>query len=301
MKTDFKNFIDGSSNILIALPKNPYFDQVASALSLFLALEKSKSVSILCSSPMTVEFNRLVGVDKISQELGNKNLIIKFQNYQPQNIERVAYDIESNEFRLSVIPKPGFTPPEKDQVALSYTGVSADTVILIGGGNESHFPILTQSDFLSARKAHIGLSSLNAENAEIYSFAKTSSSTSEVIFELIKELGIEINSDMASNLLSGLHEGSKNFSTSYVTANTFKVASELMEKGASYTPREVSKTYTARDFGQNMTPSTSAPVKEEPIKEQSPISQMENVDEEPEEANAPKSWLEPKIFKGTNN
>ena len=55
---------------------------------------------------MVVEFNRLVGVNKITTELGNKNLVIKFKYYKVAGSEIVSYDIEKGEVKLSVMPKP---------------------------------------------------------------------------------------------------------------------------------------------------------------------------------------------------
>lgn len=318
MDNSFKNLIDNAESVLILLPKNPYFDQVAAGLSLYLALERKKAATIASSSPMTVEFNRLVGVNKITQEVGNKNLVIKFKNYQAQNIERVTYDIEDSEFRLSVIPKPSMVPPTKDQLEVSYSGVSADVVLLIGGGNESHFPLLSKPELAGVKKAHIGLSQLATTNKDIYSFAKTSSSTAELMYDYMKELGLELNADIASNLLAGLHEGSKNFSSGYVTANTFSVAAALMQLGGAYSPVEKpQKTYTPRDFGQT-SPQAGGQTqpKIEAPKADSPIAQLDDVDNEDDETvqvqeqvqepeadeevvDAPKSWLEPKIYKGT--
>ena len=78
MENSFKSIIDGSKSILIMLPTKPFFDQVASGLGLYLSLRDKKDVQVYSTTPMTVEFNRLIGVNKISQELGNKNLIIRF-------------------------------------------------------------------------------------------------------------------------------------------------------------------------------------------------------------------------------
>ena len=142
MDNSLKSLIDSSQSILILLPTKPYFDQVAGGLTLFLSLKTSKQVAISCPSEMLVEFNRLVGVDKVTSEFGNKNLVIKFTNYKASGIERVSYDIENGEFKLSVIPKPGVIPPNQDQVSMGYAGLSADVVILIGGANYSQFPAL---------------------------------------------------------------------------------------------------------------------------------------------------------------
>src|SRR3989344_5373161 len=103
MEKSFKSVIDAASSVLILLPKNPTFDQVAAALSLYLAIEGKKDVTISCPTQMRVEYNRLVGINKISDEVGSKNLVLKFSDYPAENIERVSYDIENQQFRLSVI------------------------------------------------------------------------------------------------------------------------------------------------------------------------------------------------------
>ncbi|MEK7111768.1 MAG: hypothetical protein AAB875_00410, partial [Patescibacteria group bacterium] len=87
------SLIESSRSILILLPTKPYFDQVAAGLALYLALRETKETIIASPSPMLVEFNRLVGVNKVTLELGNKNLSIRFSNYRANDIEKVSYDI----------------------------------------------------------------------------------------------------------------------------------------------------------------------------------------------------------------
>src|SRR5689334_79210 len=99
MDNTLSQLIDSSSSVLIILPTKPYFDQVAAGLSLYLALRDKKDATITCPSPMTVGFNRLIGVQKIVSEIGNKNLTIKFAGYDATNIEKVSYDIENGEFK----------------------------------------------------------------------------------------------------------------------------------------------------------------------------------------------------------
>src|SRR3989344_5719320 len=100
MENSFRQIVEESKSILIILPNKPYFDQVAAGLSLFLSLRGSRNTQITSVSPMTVEFNRLIGVNKISQEVGNKNLVIRFTDYKASDIERVSYDIEDGQFKL---------------------------------------------------------------------------------------------------------------------------------------------------------------------------------------------------------
>ncbi len=277
MDNSFDSVLESANSVLILLPTKPFFDQVAAGLSLFLSLQGKKEVAISCPSPMTVEFNKLIGVNKITEELGNKNLAIRFVDYPAGDIERVSYDIEDSEFKLTIIPKPGFVSPKKEQAKLSYSGVSADTIILIGGANESHFPALSSKDLTGAKILHIGSRALTAPSVSgLMSFAKPGSSCSEVIAGFIKESNLNLDIDVATNLLMGIEEGSNNFSSSEVSADTFQLVSELMKAGGVRTQ----KTAPQRE---NLPPGS--------IPGEKPVQ---------EKGRTPKDWLEPKIYKGTN-
>lgn len=232
MENSFRSLIDQAKSILILLPTKPFFDQVAAALSLYLSLRDEKDIQVSSPTSMTVEFNRLIGVNRISQEMGNKNMVIRFVDYPASDIERVSYDIEDGQFRLSVIPKTRLSPPSKEQVQLSYSGVSSDTVIIIGGANESHFPALSLKELTSAKIIHIGIRDISLSSGKGYiSFSRPASSVSEVIAGLIKESGMSINQDIATNLLMGIEEASNNYTDPNVGAETFAIVSELMQAG----------------------------------------------------------------------
>ncbi|KKU09840.1 MAG: Polynucleotide adenylyltransferase region [Candidatus Woesebacteria bacterium GW2011_GWB1_45_5] len=237
MGNSFNSLVDSASSVLILLPSKPYFDQVAAGLSLYLSLSDKKEATISCPSPMMVGFNRLIGINKIVEEIGNKNLTIKFAGYDATNIEKVSYDIENGEFRLTVVPKTGSAAPQKDQLDLTYAGVSSDLVILIGGANDSHFPILSSDDLVGAKVAHIGMRVLSSSR-EVMSFAKPGASTSEIVANLIKEMGLNLDSDTATNLVMGIEEGSSNFTSNEVTPETFEVFAHLLRNGGRRLPKQ---------------------------------------------------------------
>ncbi len=277
MENSFSSIIDSASSILILLPTKPYFDQVAAGLALYLALKEKKDTSISAPVPMTVEFNRLVGVNKVASELGNKNLTISFTNYKATDIERVSYDIENGEFRLTVIPKPGFPSPKKEQVQFNYSGVSADTIILIGGANESHFPQLSSPDLLGAKLVHIGTRALSSDKG-VMSFARPASSVSELVANIISESGLALDADIATNLVAGIEEGSKDFKGPDVTPETFETFARLLKAGGQRIPNvPKAGTYPA------VTPAEPDLPAQAGKKEQTP-----------------QDWLEPKIYKGTS-
>lgn len=278
MDNSFKSLIESAGSILVLLPANPSFDEVAAGLSLNLSLKGRKDVNISCFTPMLVEYNRLVGVNKVSNELGNKNLVIKFVGYNARDVERVSADIENNEFYLTVIPKPGAVSPKKEQVQLTFSGVASDTVVLIGGGADADFPSLSSKDLVTAKLIHVGTKNLNLSGGkQLLSFAKPGSSISEIVSSLIKELDIEFDQDIATNLVSGIEEGSKSFKSPDVTPETFETFAELLKKGGQ---RISQIQYQPTSF-----PTGAIPTDIE-------------VEKEPE---TPKEWLQqPKIFKGTS-
>lgn len=280
MDNSFGNLIHSAKSILILLPQKPYFDQVAAALALYLSLRGEREVDISCSTPMMVEFSRLVGVDKITSELGNKNLTLRLKNYDAENIEKVSYDIDGGEFKLSIVPKMGFSAPQKEQIEFNYSGVSADTVILVGGGSESHFPAICEDQLSGAKIVHLGTRGISfAPEKGVMSFARPASSTSEIVSALIEQSGFPIDPDVATNLLSGIEEGSNKFGGDEVTAETFETIAKLLRAGG----RRISKERILREnFPQGSVPGD--------IKFEKP---------EQKEA-TPKDWLEPKIYKGTS-
>jgi hypothetical protein len=280
MDTTFRSQIDSANSILILLPQKPYFDQVAAGLALFLALRDTKKVEISCPNEMLVEFSRLIAVDKVTNELGSKNLVIKFPEYRAENIERVSYDIEEGEFKLTVIPKQEATPPSKDQVIITYSGISSDLVILIGGASESHFPAINLKDLAGVKKLHVGIRELaTASDSGILSFARPASSTSELVGTLIKESGWEVDTDIATNLLLGIEVGTNHFSAEATTADTFQMVADLMKLGG----RRTEKAPKPQSFPLGSIPGELA-------------AKPEAVEEE----KAPQDWLGPKIYKGTS-
>jgi len=303
MENSLLTLIDSASSVLVVLPTKPYFDQVAAGLSLYLSVHDRKEAFIFCPSPMTVGFNRLIGINKISTEIGSKNLTIKFAGYDAANIDKVSYDIDDGEFKLTVVPKSGMAAPQKEQLNVSYAGVSADLVILVGGANDSHFPILSSDELANAKVAHIGTRVLDSKR-EIMSFARPGATTSELIANLIKENGLTIDTDTATNLVMGIEDGSANFTSSEVTPETFETFAHLLRSGGARMPK-VKLSPMGFPPGAILNKPFRTPFVQQPV---TPMSQIESqpevvVPESGEESpdiNPPSDWLQPKIYKGTS-
>lgn len=279
-----------AQTVLVVAPEKPNLDKVAAALALFLSLKKAgKNVVVACPDEMTVEFSPLVGVDKITQQLGGKDLIISF-DYIEDSIEKVSYNIENNKFNLLIQPKSGFPPLSAEKVNYSYSG-GADLIFVIGAQKLDDLGRLyTQEGRLYEQKSvvNIDVDAKNTQFGKINLTDPTASSCSEIAASLISVLKLPIDQDIASNLLSGIEEMSQGFTTPETTATTFETAAFCLRSGG----RRVKAAPRVE------------PVKKVPLKP--PLSPMpsgisaKKAPPEPEEEKKKPSpdWLEPKIFKG---
>lgn len=297
MENSFSSLIDSAASILVLLPEKPSFDQVAAGLSLYFSIKDKKEANISCPSPMMVGFNRIIGIDRITSELGNKNLTIKFKGYDAGNIEKVSYDIINGEFNLTVVPKAGFTAPTKEEMELSFSGISADLVILIGGANDSDFPILSSEELISSKVAHIGNRVLSSER-DVMSFAISGATTSEVVASLITANGMSMDPDISTNLIMGIEEGSSNFTSTEVTPDTFETFANLLRSGGRRQPR-VKLSPMGFPPGAIPTQPFNKPVQKQAVSQIEQVAeQIENKEEMVE--NPPDDWLQPKVFTGTS-
>jgi len=323
MENSFRSIVEQSQSLVIFLPKSPTFDQVASALSLLLGLKDMKPVQIVSASPITVSFNRLIGVDKISGETGNKNLVIGFSGYDANNIEKVSYDIVEDQFKLTVLPKSGINPPKEDQVKITYEGVSADTVILFGGSTDADFPQLSVKGLESSKMYHIGTHPLTVDPSKvIYTFAQPLASVSELTFFLLNEAQLRVDTDIATNLLMGIEDATQNYKSGNVSAETFEVTAALIRAGgrrlsgetvdrnkypAGSIPQVVVKPEVQgnQPKTQAVAPMDYADFSQTPQEVQQDAAKaavVEDITAKVNEdiLNPPDDWLQPKVYRGTS-
>ncbi len=324
MENSFRSIIEQSQSLVIFLPKSPTFDQVASALSLFLGLKDSKPVQIVSASPITVSYNRLIGVDKVSGETGNKNLVIGFSGYDANNIEKVSYDIVEDQFKLTVLPKSGINPPKEDQVKITYEGVSADTVILFGGSTDADFPQLSVKGLESSKMYHVGTHPLTVDPSRIiYTFAQPLASASELTFFLLNEAQLRIDTDIATNLLMGIEDATQNYKSGNVSAETFEVTAALIRAGgrrlsgevadrSKYPAGSIPQATVKPDIQENQPKVQAvAPMdyadfsqtpQEMPIEDIQKATVTEDVTVKVNDdiLNPPDDWLQPKVYRGTS-
>lgn len=294
-----KAALASAKQILVLLPQNPSVDSVAAALALHLALtKKGLSATIGCSTEMTVQFNRLFGVDKIKPRIGNQNLVITF-NYPEDSLEKVAYDKDpaSQKFHLTIEPKAGMQPLDVSQVEYSYTGSSADVIFVVGSRNLEDLGELYQQEKTlldNKEKTLVNLSHLdkNSQFGTVNLYDPTATGVSEIMLSVIKALELPLEPDTATNLLAGIEAATQNLSQAR-TVDTFEAVTELMRLGGQ---RNHLATAAVSPFSQTSPawtrPSPFRPMADQPLAGMPPQTPVQTTQPD---------WLKPKVFTGSGS
>lgn len=251
---------EGIKSALIILPQNPSVDAVASGLSLSQALEKrGYATTVSAPTPPTVEFNRLVGINRVREDLGDKNLILSFDNYPAGNIEKVSYNIDNGKFSLTVMPKPGNKAPGQEHVALNYAGISADVIIIVDANYPADLGKFAENPELAKSMSNVvllGNTPLSGYTGAIELIDASGVSISETVYQIVQALKVTIDEDLATNLFMGLEAGTGNFTNPAVRAETFALAAELLKAGAKRGPALMPE---MPQFGPTMAPRQTMP------------------------------------------
>lgn len=284
-----KDGLRNAKTVLVVIPQNPQVDWVAAGLAWYLSLNKLDiNVSVACPSDMTVTFNRLFGVDKISKKIGNRNLVISF-DYVKDSIEKVSYNIEDDKFNLVVEPKEGKPALNKDKVEYSYTGAAADLVIICGGNRLLDMAEFAQKEeelFRGEQVIHF-----NTQVAEAFATHTLTDEkavgVSEIVSKVFQQLEMPVDSDTASNLMAGIEMTSSKLASPKTSADTLKVAAFLMDKGAKRGLLDSSR--------PSVSPAAAFGLKSKSKKTQKSTGKKTK---KTSSGNKPPDWYKPKVFTG---
>lgn len=277
---ELKNKLGTAQTVLLTIPENPSQDMVASALAFYLSLKLSgKTTSIVASSSPVVRDSHLVGLDKITTDVGGANLVITLD--VPENaIDKVTSNTEGGHLNLIINPAKGVAPITADNVKFGYSGAAADLVIVIGAADLKDVGELSEKEhelFAVERIVNISnqVGSFGAVN-----LTDPSSSNSELITALLKELGLPLDIDIAGNLMQGIESATSGLSSPNMTADTFEALAILYRNGARRTPM-APPTQTAK------------------IVADMPI--VDHGNQAPKVETPKEDWLQPKIYKGSSS
>ncbi len=281
------------NSVLITFAANPNQDSIAAALAFYLSLKTSgKKVAVVASNPVTVRDSHLVGLDKVSTDLGGNNLVITL-NVPEDRVDKVTSNTEGGHLNLIINPREGAEPVTEKDIVFGYSGAVADLIIVIGAADLKDIGALAEKEVELFTKSTIANISNQVGSFGTINITDPSSSNSELVTALLKELALPMDVDIANNLMIGIEAGTDNLSSPNMTADTFEALAVLYRTGAR---RQV----------KTIVPQQAKIVADMPIIDTNTRSEAKTPTEAVSEVGQPVAepqadWLKPKIYKGSNS
>lgn len=279
-----KELIKQSNRILLVYGKNAQLDSVAATLGLSSTLENlGKVVNVVCPEKLPDGVRRLLGWEKISQDLA-RNFVITLTS-AVGNVEKVSYYIEGEDLNLVIRPHPQAPPFSPEQVKYKEGGGSYDLIFVLGSKKLSELgKIYTDAENIFSKTAVVNIDKQreNSRFGKINIVYPRASSLSEIVARLAESLGLKVGQEAATNLLAGITWATSDFQSPDTSAETFEAAAFCLRSGAqrlSVAPH-----------------SKKAPQEEVPLLEERTKKKKANLPSE--DVQSKQDWSKPKIYQG---
>lgn len=301
-----QHIIQQAKDVLIVTHERPNADAIGSSLALYLGLKgMGKNVIIACPDPMTVEFSRFVGLNKIVQKIGKRNFVISL-DYVEGSIEKVSYNIDGDKFNLVIEPREGFDIFSEEKVHFHHMGTPADVIIAVDTIHLGGLKDLYEKEkelFASKPLINVDRHPNNMRFGTINIVHPQASSTAELVYAMLGALQINLTQDIATNLLNAVYDATRSFTVNNLSPESFELAAAAVRAGGRRFPVQQKKEQPSEELPKEETAVTVPPeYGGTPTHHASHPSEQKHDDhqhqKQPQEA--PIDWLRPKIFKSSN-
>ncbi len=301
MLEKIKELLAKNETVGIAVGKNPGVDEMAGALSLYLALSGAgKKAAVVCPTEPIVELSSLVGIDKVKRAFdgGTKEDLTVTFPYKEGEIEKISYTLE--EGKLNILVKAGengLSFNEKD-VEYKKGAAAPGLVFVVGTPRLSDLGTAFDMEALKDSKViNIDYKSENQGFGDIPLLGKNASSVCELMANFLSSLDLTIDVDIAGNLMAGIIAATDNFQLPSTSSLAFETAGILMKKGAVREAKDTKKNVIEEDSFFSPKPQLKTPS----FSKTSIGTEEKKENIRLDENNPPDDWLAPKIYKGSTN
>jgi len=244
----FKELFSQSESVLVVYSSDALRDHLFAATSIYKTLktQTNKEVTLLSSESLSTIEKDIVFLDETKTEIGHRNLCISL-DYLEGAVDKItsAIDENSKKLHLTIKPKKGMPPLEKENISYSYTGADADMVILVGVDDlESLEQIYFGYENLYNNAALVSINSYETSFGNLKLDILGSSSVCEYVAKILFGLEYDLDQEVATNLLAGIDEETENLESYLATADTFEIVSKLLRSGARRFVRKPQETPT---------------------------------------------------------
>lgn len=224
--------IQHSTNILIALSKDPNVDEISAAIALAFVLDQQKKhVTAIYSgqTPNALEFLR--PEETFQKDISSlQDFIIALNK---SKADHLIYQVEGDYVKILITPYKGQI--KKEDLEYSYSDYNVDLVIVfnVNSGSEIDSALSEYGRIMHDATAINITSSVPGRFADLEWSDPSKSSVCEMVYDLLSELEIDNTpQEVATALLTGILSATERFSNNRTKPTTMAVASKLMEAGA---------------------------------------------------------------------
>jgi len=228
--------IKNSQKILLTFKKNFSGDALASALAIFLLLQKmNKQADLVCQDfiiPQNYAF--LPHLDKVKSDLNSLKRFIISLDLAENKVKDFSYDIKNNKLNIYLTPEKVIL--ENKNISFKSGDYKYDLIITFDTDDlESLGDVYEKNTDFFYNTPLINIDN-NPENEQygqinLVELAKTSSA--EIIFDLIEQYDLNLlDTEIATCLLTGMIAKTRSFRSLSVTPRVLNVASQLILNGA---------------------------------------------------------------------
>lgn len=233
-KQQLSDMIKKSETPLILIPEKAEGAAIASALALYLALDKlNKKPEIVCPEDIPEKFSYLPGIKSISRNISAEHFYKIFVNVGEESIKELSY--EKIDKTLTIYLSTKANNLNRESINIESSKFSHDLIIAIAVMNmEPIRPLYLENQEFFSQTPIISIGSpFPKQFGEINLTEVVSRFVSERVSGLTRELlGSDWEPKIATLLLSGIISETNNFQSSKIDHKIFSLAASLMSSGA---------------------------------------------------------------------
>lgn len=204
----FANLIEDSRNAVILMDKEQKSDVLTAAL-FFEGVLAAKGKKAQIVSKQTLPENLSNQKDKFVSKIEPPKLLISF-NWHRNQVDKVAYDVEGENFNFIVTPKDKKIKPE--EISFAYRGKEIDLVIALGLKSLHELEEYEREYLENKTILNIDTKSDNQMYGNVNIVNENADSICAVITQALEKSGFTPDPYQAEVLLSGLREATNGFS-----------------------------------------------------------------------------------------
>ncbi len=264
------DIIAKANSLAIVVGGAPTIDSLGSALALSLALSaQGKRTQVVTQGPIRAEHSRLVGCDRVENQLKSaRNYVISLPD-AVDTIEKISCYAQDKTLNIVLQPYGDIQNFDPKDIQYAKTDSDLEALILVDVPNRQDISrLLADQAQLASQVPNIAIGRMIDRKLQYVVTQPNSVASAEIMYALLGELRTQLNADVANNLLQAIYDASDDFHTGNVTPELFELSASLLkiikgEAGMRFSPIAPTQAAATQRPGQtnqqNQLPRNTAP------------------------------------------